>query len=189
MRRPSAWDERNRSSSSSLRSPLQVLLGHRIAKGDAAEGAEAFFGHTGQELDDLASDIAVDVLVVGFVFMRDENSGPGVDRLTEHLAQAFERTGLERERFAIAIDATMNDDRVLSLHGWDSHDGKYAAASWRFATCLVPGSKQVPMSEFGLVSQTLLAPPPPPKRASPLSDSASRRGPSCSPARAPRRPV
>jgi hypothetical protein len=42
--------------------------------------------------------------------MRDENAGPRVDRLPESLTQAFERTGLERERFAVAIDAPMNDD-------------------------------------------------------------------------------
>lgn len=49
------------------------------------------------------------VLVVRFDFMRDENAGPRVDRLPESLTQAFERTGLERERFAVAIDAPMND--------------------------------------------------------------------------------
>lgn len=71
---------------------------------------QALFGHTGHEVDDLASDVAVHVLVVRFGFMRDENAGPRVDRLPESLTQAFERTGLERERFAVAIDAPMNDD-------------------------------------------------------------------------------
>jgi len=74
--------------------------------------------------------------------MRDENAGPRVDRLPESLTQAFERTGLERERFAVAIDAPMSDDRVLSLDGRGSHGEKCAAARGASQLVLVTGSKR-----------------------------------------------
>ncbi len=109
-----------------LRSPLQVLLRHRIAKGDAAKRAQSLFCYAGQDLDHLAGDVSVDVFVVGLGFMRDENARPGVDRLTKRPAQPFERARLERECLAVAVNAAMNDQRSLSLHGRSSHDGKYA---------------------------------------------------------------
>jgi hypothetical protein len=91
--------------------------GLRIAKHDAAEVLHSVFRKPRQEHHDRRRNIALDVLVVGASLVGKEDASSAVYGRPERFTESLERAGLEGVRLAVAIDASVDDDRAGLCRG------------------------------------------------------------------------